>query len=60
MSDTTPMMHQSDNASLIGQSDSSEKRLNVLKQRFRYCDYCDNEVSRLCAGNFIFLIVECT
>ncbi|XP_048775043.1 palmitoyltransferase ZDHHC12-B-like [Ostrea edulis] len=43
VSDTTPMMHQSDNASLIGQSDSSEKRLNVLKQCFRYCDYCDNE-----------------
>jgi hypothetical protein len=45
VSDTTPMMHQSDNTALIGQSDSNDQRLKALKQRFRYCDYCDIEVS---------------
>ncbi|XP_061170239.1 palmitoyltransferase ZDHHC12-B-like [Saccostrea echinata] len=43
VSDTTPMMHQSDNSPLIGQSETNEERLKALKQRFRYCDYCEIE-----------------
>lgn len=42
-SDTTPMMPQSDNAPLIGHSETNEERLKALKQRFRYCDYCEIE-----------------
>ena len=42
-SDTTPMMQQSDNTSLIDHS-QNDGRLQALKQRFRYCDYCEIEV----------------
>lgn len=43
VSDTTPMMQESDSSGLIEQS-VNEGRLKALKQRFRYCDYCEVEV----------------
>lgn len=43
VSDTTPMMQESDSSDLIEQS-VNEGRLKALKQRFRYCDYCEVEV----------------
>lgn len=43
VSDTTPMMQESDSSGLIKQS-VNEGRLKALKQRFRYCDYCEVEV----------------
>lgn len=42
VSDTTPMMQESDSSGLIEQS-VNEGRLKALKQRFRYCDYCEVE-----------------
>lgn len=37
------MMQESDSSGLIEQS-VNEGRLKALKQRFRYCDYCEVEV----------------
>lgn len=55
VSDTTPMMQESDSSGLIEQS-VNEGRLKALKQRFRYCDYCEVEViSKL----LLFMVFQC-